>query len=195
MNLSSFVGAVDLSTAAARESRSYSLCNATPGTGIAVSTDPRTTFAATEAALAIRVADGESAGIMLRRINLLCRTAGTGITAIHASLAIDLGWRRTSGGTSLSLSSMTSHETPTRLEGWFGNITVSAPSSNSRVVWHEQLTAAAPTVGQNIVLDFTGAGAWPPVFVPAGRSLVLHYWATGQSTAPTFEPKVLLVAA
>lgn len=193
MRLTQFVGAVDLSTAAARESRAYSLCNATPGTGIAVSTDARTTLANTEAALAIQ-SGTDGPGLMLRRINLLCRTAGTGITAIHVALAIDSAWRRTSGGTALTLSSMTSHETPTLIEGWFGNITVSAPSSNSRVVWHEQLTAAAPTVGQSIALDFTGAGAWPPVFVPPTRSLVLYYWATGQSAAPTFEPKILLAA-
>lgn len=170
----------------------HSAINATPGTGIAIASATRTTLANTEAALAMRATDARFF-LLPQRISLTCRTAGTGVTAMYAALAIDSAWRRTSGGTLLEVSDTRSPTAPTGLEVYFGNITVSAPAGgNSRVIWHEQLLTAAPTVGQRIEINFADdVGLWPQSIVQPGSALVLYYWATGQSASPTYEPKLL----
>ncbi len=168
----------------------HSAINATPATGIAIASATRTTLLNTEAAIALRSTDGRI--IMPQRFSLTCRTAGTGVTAMYAALAIDSAWRRTSGGTLLEMSETRRPTAPTGLEVYFGNITMSAPASNSRIIWHEQLLTAAPTVGQRLEINFDSvAGLWPQVAVPPGSALVLYYWATGQSASPTYEPKLL----
>lgn len=169
----------------------HSAINATPVTGIAISSAARTTLANTEAALAMRATDDRI--LMPQRLSLTCRTAGTGVTAMYAALAIDSAWRRTSGGTLLEMSETRRPTAPTGLEVYFGNITVDAPAGgNSRIIWHEQLLTAAPTVGQRLDINFDAAvGQWPQVAVPPGSALVLYYWATGQSASPTYEPKLL----
>jgi hypothetical protein len=131
--------------------------------------------------------------LMPQRLSLTCRTAGTGVTAIFLALAIETGWRRSSGGTLLTISDTRTPVAPTGLEVYFGNITMTAPTvGQSRIIWHEQLTTAAPTVGQRLDVNFADdVGQWPQVAVPFGRSLVLYWWATGQSASPTYEPKLL----
>lgn len=169
----------------------YSAINATPGTGIAISSATRTTRVDTECAMLLRTTNAGGV-VMPQRLSLTCRTAGTGVTAIFAALEIGTGTRYSSGGTSLTVSQTRNPVAPSGLECRFGNITLSLPTGNERIIWHEQLTTAAPTVGQRIDLNFDDAvGLWPQVAVPAGRSLVLYYWATGQSASPTFEPKLL----
>lgn len=169
----------------------HSAINATPGTGIAIASATRTTLDTTEAALALRSTDDRV--ILPQRLSLTCRTAGTGVTAMWAALAIDSAWRRSSGGTLLEMSETRRPTAPTGLQVYFGNITMTAPAGgNSRIIWHEQLLTAAPTVGQRLEINFDdAAGLWPQVAVPPGSALVLYYWATGQSASPTYEPKLL----
>lgn len=192
---------------AAIDGEYFTATNPTWGTGLTLSSGARTTFSATEAAIAIVTATKQ---VIPHFIRLTCVGAGTGMTSVQFGLIADAGNRYSAGGTLLTpynanLGSATAATSTQRA----GNLTMTAATAPRQLARVTAKTAAAPTwaAGDSITLWFgsPGSGAVgstsgttatdlefvvPPVVVYNGGSLctlLLHYWAPAQATSPTVE--------
>lgn len=204
--------AADRALAAAMGGGYEHATNPTPGTGIALSSAARATFAATEAALLLRNTSNAPLGpiLALDFIRLICTAAGTAGVSADFICAIENANRYSSGGTALTPTGAASDLAPaTVADVRFGNVTLGAAGGGVKYFGRTRVkTQAAPcwTVGDEVLLLFgrdagegsaavTGAGPLqickllPPAILGPNlnHSFALHYWATSQSAAPSFE--------
>jgi hypothetical protein len=188
----------------------YRAMNPTPGTGIALANT--TAFSDTACSILIRNTSASSANgpqIFLDYIKLIWTAAGTGALAVDFCHVIDPNNRYTSGGTQLTgLSSNTGFASGGASNPSVADIRVGAIVSSAAVakrqlgrervqqginlgnVWvmnYGQATMEAQTTNAVLV----GMRSGPVMLGPGGNhSYLLHCWAVGQSSAPSFEVEV-----
>lgn len=189
----------------------WTATNATFGTGIALSSNTRTTFSATEAAVLMRntdVADGLTVYPLF--ISLLCTAVGTDGSSAQFGLIADPNNRYSSGGTALTAGNPnTGNSDASIADIRVGNVTASAAVSPRNIARFVGKTASVPNwvIGDQLLITFgdgfsAGQGLLagdspasqisvivPPVALSPGgnHSLLLHYWAPAQTAAPSFE--------
>jgi hypothetical protein len=195
----------------------YVATNPTISTGIAFGAAASTTFSDTAGAgLVIMNTDQNPSGTFGKRlgidyIKLICTTAiGGTITTPFFQMAakIDTTLRYVSGGTQIipvSSNMDTSNTSVSKV--FFGALTLSTPSSASRIVFRQvgRGAAAMPGVNDVIIINFGSVEkavaaqnaalavpaqlcyTAPPVELGPGQSFSLHSWAPAQTSAPVFE--------
>ena len=172
-------------------------------------------FLATEAAFSIsNTSTDTTSGVSIYPdfLRLTCTATGTAGTQANIAVVLDTGARYSSGGTALNKGNTNSLSSAASIATlYYGNITTGAASGSARTVGRTVLkTQAAPcwTIGDEAILKFgsddsSGSGAssgtatisvsrdLAPICIgpSAGgnHTLTVHYWATAQTVAPSFE--------
>lgn len=192
---------------AAIDGEYFTATNPTWGTGIALSSATRTTFLATECA-AMFITASAIVQTIPHFIRLTCTTAGTAMTSLNFGVIMDSVNRYSSGGTLLTGANAKSDSATASIATVrFGNVTAAAATAPRQIARITPKTVAAPSwnLGDSITFWFGQAGAGalgsqstaaatdmefvlpPVVMVGAIQSLLLHYWAPGQTGAPSCE--------
>ena len=204
--------------ALADEGSYFTICNATPGTGIAAGATV-TAFSNTTPYLIIQNNDSAKS-IYLDYIRLTHSAAYTAATSLHATFAIDtINTRYTSGATMIVnaagatgayISSPRSSQTaPATVFAFAGPITAAAASSNQRIIVPDAyLRTVIPVVGDSFTFKFGGVegaiGGQPlngtapsqflvpvaPAIIDPGHALIVCLWAPASTAGGSFEPEI-----
>lgn len=191
--------------------KTFSACNATPGTGLAEAI--KTSFADTAAALVLR--NNGAAGLIrprfVRLINTVVPASGT---RSEARLALDTGVTRvSSGGTALTAKNrdMSSGVTTSNAVVTFGAVVTAAATAGVRYVSRFQLSTVIAVAFEEWMIKFgepgggQGAGSYGgttatgrqivvdagPVVIGPGQEMILHTWhPSNAATPPSWEVEV-----
>lgn len=196
--------------------------NQTFDTGIALTTATQTTFNALApaillvnndigAAFASSATETGMKQVYLDQLWLKIVSAGTGLTTgLEVAVIIDNANRFSSGGTNISANS-----TETDIRDAKGSpagsisLVYLAPVATAavapRIVGRAVLDTAAPTAGEQYLLDFGSlagmpsglarASSWPlPVLtIGPAQSVLIYIWGAGMTAAPTFEYGLIFI--
>ena len=125
--------------------------------------------------------------------SLLLRVGGAGVgtTGLEVALVLDPTDRHSAGGTQLTaVDRKVSKPRASVAEIWFGALTLIAQGGSGKRVVHRIVKAAALAAGDEFQFDFDeerGGIDLGKIVIRPADNLVLHVWAPGQSTEPTFE--------
>lgn len=189
---------------------SGALASYTPGSSY-VTGAVQTSFSPTSALFMIRnnaPLNGAPINVRPDTLKLICLAAGTGITSMHIAAVLDNGarWGSNPGGSAMSLapSSNTGAVQSSLAQAVAGGLGPQAITGAMRFVGRCVLKAAAPVVGDELILRFSNA-AQPsgsiaattastiirhiePVLIAPGQALILHAWFPGGTVGANFEP-------
>lgn len=204
--------------ALADEGSYFTICNATPGTGIATGAAV-TAFSNTTPYLILQNNDSVRS-VYLDYLRLTHTAAYTGATNLHATFAIDtVNTRYTSGATMIVnaagatggviSSPRSSQSSPATVYAFAGPITAAAASANQRIIVPDAFVRTViPVVGDSFTfkaggvempvggqpLNGTAPSQFlvpiPPVVIDPGHALVVCLWAAASSAGGSFEPEI-----
>ena len=175
----------------------------TPGTGIIGHAAP-TTFDETKPYLILYNAH-PTKNLIPQFLHLHETVASTGVTRVQFTVCTDVGVRRTSAGTAMTLSNTnTNGVADGTTQGWIGAVVASAATASRKILGNVVFRGTIDIVEDDYQIVFgapDGVGnsssrvatvaevsrVMPPVVVGPGSSLLLHQWSGSQSAAPTFE--------
>ncbi len=175
----------------------------TPGTGIVGHAAP-TTFDETKPYLILY--NGHPSKYLYPQFLHLHETvASGGGTRVQVTVCTDIGVRRTSAGTAMTLNNTnTNGSADGTSQGWIGAVIAAAATASRKIMANVvfrgtidiveddyQIVWGAPDgIGNSSSRVATVAEVSrvvPPMAIGPGSSLLLHQWAGSQSTGPTFE--------
>lgn len=184
--------------------------SATPNAGSVLNSATRSTYLATEGAIVIRNTNAAGgADIRVRKLQLICTGAGTGLTSPDMLFTVDTQNRYSSLGNVMTMAGLRSRRAPNAIVN-FGTVTLTAESGGTALqVGRARLKTAAPVIGDVFKVAFgsepttefgaisgTAAGIFghsaPPMIIPPGGTGIMYLWSAGQTAAPAFEVQLLL---
>lgn len=175
------------------------------GTGVALTTATRTTHDPTQCAIAI-VNSSDTESYSVDRLQLISTVAGAGLTALDAYFEVDALSRYVSSTVPMSPWSSIAGQGNVFL-AVYGNATLTTYSTPAPV-GRLRMRAGIPVIGDmfkvvfgdaftsNGLLSGTVASSFaheaPPFIIPPKRVGLIHLWGAGMTTAPQFEPQLLI---
>lgn len=179
--------------------------NPTIGTAVAINAAAQNAFVATAPSILIRNPNAVGGkDVIIKRINLLCTVAGTGLTSLECAVLLGTGNNYTSGGTALTLRSARTQSPATALIYYSGASAIVGTNTNTITIARQRIRTGIPVVGDNFKLNFggepttetgllSGAAAamyahnLPPLVIPPQGTALIYLWGGGQTVAPTYE--------
>jgi hypothetical protein len=179
--------------------------NPTIGTAVAINAAAQNAFVATAPSILIRNPNAVGGkDVIVKRINLLCTVAGTGLTSLECAVSLGTGNNYTSGGTPLTLRSIRLQSPATSLIYYSGASAIVSTNTNTITIARQRIRTGIPVVGDNFKLNFggepttetgllSGAAAamyahnLPPLVIPPQGTALIYLWGGGQTVAPTYE--------